>query len=127
MASTNFESQLNAAIEEKGYRISPRLSLEDRLARYIQLSWSDRGDSLNSDEIKAVAAMMLLKNSEKTDWTDLDNQTKTNDSFESHTTSEPRRSSRLANRIVTTNNDNLRITFATGSHPMMRRSQVMRR
>ena len=130
MASTDFENNLNAAIEEKGYRISPRMNLEDRLARYIQLSWFDRGETLNNDEIKAVAALMMIKSYEaELSKSENQSQNSQNDTQETqYKTYGPRRSTRLANRnIVAMNNDNLRITFSTGTHHMLRRSQVMHR
>jgi hypothetical protein len=175
MASTTFENKLNAAIEEKGYRISPRLGLEDRLARYIELSWIDRGEPLTSDEITAVVALTMVNNfgdswgsadsrrsTEDTDWSQeprrsarvasRQTQSSTDDSEDTwqprrsarvasrdtwetqENTWEPRRSSRIAasNRTVSATNDNVRVSFATGSqsagsHPMVRRSQVARR
>jgi hypothetical protein len=160
MASTTFENKLNAAIEEKGYRISPRLGLEDRLARYIELSWIDKGEPLTSDEISAVVALTMVNNfgeswrstdsrpstdsrrsTEDTDWSEVprrsarvasrQTQSSTDDSEE---TWQPRRSSRIAvtSRNVAATNDNVRVSFATGSqsagaHPMVRRSQMTRR
>ena len=161
MASTTFENKLNAAIEEKGYRISPRLGLEDRLARYIELSWIDRGEPLTSDEIDAVVALTMVNNfgaeeieeprrsarvasrqaqsstddSEDTWQPRRSARVASRDTWETQEeTWEPRRSSRIAasSRNVTATNDNVRVSFATGSqsagaHPMVRRSQVARR
>jgi hypothetical protein len=183
MASTTFENKLNAAIEEKGYRISPRLSLEDRLARYIELTWIDRGEPLTSEEITAVVALTMVNTfgvswgsadswrstdswrfAEGADWSESESQeprrsarvasrqtqSSTDDSEDtwqprrsarvaSRDTWEPRRSSRIAasSRNVTATNDSVRVSFVTGAqsagaqsagaHPMVRRSQVVRR
>ena len=151
MASTTFENKLNAAIEEKGYRISPRLGLEDRLARYIELTWIDRGEPLTSDEIDAVVALTMVNNfgaeesqeprrSGRVESQELrrsarvasrQTQSYTDDSEE---TWQPRRSSRIAasSRNITATDDSVRVSFATGdqsagAHPMVRRSQVARR
>lgn len=155
MASTTFENKLNAAIEEKGYRISPRLSLEDRLSRYIELTWIDRGESLTSDEITAVVALTMVNNfgdswgsinapAEDTEWQPrhsarvASRQTRSS-TDDSEDTWQPRRSSRIAasSRNITATNDTVRVSFATGAHsagahstgvhPMVRRSQVTRR
>lgn len=147
MASTTFESKLNAAIEEKGYRISPRMGLEDRLARYIELTWIDRGEPLTKDEVDAVVALTMVNNfgdsaesqprrssrlvSRET-WRPVEDATDGDDCCEE--TWQPRRSSRLANRpTVNYAEDPVetwqspRRTQRTGSHPMVRRSQVTRR
>jgi hypothetical protein len=145
MASTTFENKLNAAIEEKGYRISPRLGLEDRLARYIELSWIDRGEPLTSDEIDAVVALTMVNNfgaeeieeprrSGRVESQELRRSARVASRDNQEDTWQPRRSSRIAatSRNVTATNDNVRVSFATGSqsagaHPMVRRSQVARR
>ena len=142
MASTTFENKLNAAIEEKGYRISPRLGLEDRLARYIELTWIDRGEPLTSDEIDAVVALTMVNNfgeswgsndsrssadsrrsAEDTEWQPRRSARvaarQSSDDWESsrEETWTPRRSSRIAatSRNVTATNDNVRVSFATGA------------
>lgn len=89
MASTTFETRLNNAIEEKGYRISPRLGLEDRLARYIELSWIDKGEPLTSDEITAVVALTMVNNSGES-WRSTDSRRSAED-----TEWQPRRSARV--------------------------------
>ena len=155
MASTTFENKLNAAIEEKGYRISPRLGLEDRLARYIELTWIDRGEPLTSDEIDAVVALTMVNNfaeeteeprrsgrvesqelhrSARVESQELRRSARVASRDNQEDTWQPRRSSRIAatSRNVTATNDNVRVSFATGAqsagaHPMVRRSQVVRR
>jgi hypothetical protein len=160
--STTFESRLNAAIEEKGYRISPRMGLEDRLARYIELTWIDRGEPLTKDEVDAVVALTMVNNfgdesqprrssrlASRETWRPVEDATDGDDCCEEtwqprrsarlanretvnyaedpvETWQSPRRSTRLANRTVTPS-ESLRVSFATGSHPMVRRSQVTRR
>jgi len=161
MASTTFENKLNAAIEEKGYRISARMGLEDRLARYIELTWIDRGEPLTKDEVDAVVALTMVNNfgdaaesqprrstrsAEGSDrsWDASESQPRRSSRLasresvnyaeedESEDTWQPRRSTRLAgttrlaNHTVTPS-ESLRVSFTTGSHSMVRRSQVTRR
>jgi hypothetical protein len=93
MANTTFENKLNAAIEEKGYRISPRLGLEDRLSRYIELTWIDRGEPLTKDEVDAVVALTMVNNfgdASNRSW----RSTEASDETWSSAESQPRRSSR---------------------------------
>ncbi len=155
MASTTFESRLNAAIEEKGYRISPRMGLEDRLARYIELTWIDRGEPLTKDEVDAVVALTMVNNfgdsaeasnatwrstesqprrssrlASRETWRPVEDATDGDDCCEE--TWQPRRSSRLANRPTVNYAEDAVETWqsprrVTGSHPMVRRSQVTRR
>ena len=56
---------LNSAIEKNGLRISPRLSLGDRLARYTQLYYESQGRWVDEDDARAAASMMMLKYSER--------------------------------------------------------------
>ena len=55
---------LNDAIAKHGFRISPRLSLGDRLARYTQLYYESQGRWVDDDDARAAASMMMLKYSE---------------------------------------------------------------
>ena len=57
------ENKLNCAIEEKGFRISNRASLEDRLVRYMELSSYESGADWDVDDARAAAALMILKHS----------------------------------------------------------------
>ena len=139
MASTTFENKLNAAIEEKGYRISPRLGLEDRLARYIELTWIDRGEPLTKDEVTAVVTLTMLNNFDDS----AESQPRRSSRQSSHTVEDvadaddswqPRRSARLATReTVNYAEDDSEDTWQprrstrTDSHPMVRRSQMTRR
>ncbi len=55
---------LNAAIEKRGFRISPRLPLGDRLARYTQLYYESHGRWIDSDDARTAASMLMLKHSD---------------------------------------------------------------
>jgi hypothetical protein len=57
------ENLLNNAVEEKGWRISPRASLEDRLVRYLTLTWQEQGRELNEEDARGAAQLMILKHS----------------------------------------------------------------
>jgi hypothetical protein len=58
------ENLLNNAVEEKGWRISPRASLEDRLVRYLTLTWNERGKELSEEDARGAAQLMILKHSD---------------------------------------------------------------
>ncbi len=107
-SNTTLENQLNAAIAERGYRISPRASLGDRLARYIQLKYSTNGREIDNDEAQSVAAMMMMKHSTA--------------SLEGEIEEPPAK----RRRTVRVNDEgDMRVTIG-GSHCMTRRSQVAR-
>ncbi len=107
-SNITLENQLNAAIAERGYRISPRAPLADRLARYIQMTYSTRGREVDNEEAQAVAAMMMMKHST----TSLEGEIE-----------EPPAKRR---RTVRVNEEgDMRVTIG-GSHCMTRRSQVAR-
>lgn len=140
MASTTFENKLNAAIEEKGYRISPRMGLEDRLARYIELTWIDKGEPLTKDEVDAVVALTMVNNFGDSAESQPHRSSRrsaeaSNETWRSaEASNEPRRSARLATReSVNYAEDDSEDTWQprrstrTDSHPMVRRSQVTRR
>ena len=57
------ETMLNNAVEEKGWRISPRASLEDRLVRYLTLTWSEQNKELSEENARGAAQLMILKHS----------------------------------------------------------------
>lgn len=59
----SLETLLNTAVEEKGWRISPRASLEDRLVRYLTLTWREQGRDLSEDDARGAAQLMILKHS----------------------------------------------------------------
>lgn len=62
------ENLLNNAVEEKGWRISPRASLEDRLVRYLTLTWQEQGRELNEEDARGAAQLMILKHSGESTW-----------------------------------------------------------
>lgn len=62
------ENLLNNAVEEKGWRISPRGSLEDRLVRYLTLTWQEQGRELNEEDARGAAQLMILKHSGDSTW-----------------------------------------------------------
>lgn len=96
----NFEQLLTNAIAQKGFRISARASVQERLERYVELYAHSMGKELSVDEVKAITKMCLMRNS--------------CDSMELPT-----------RRSVTSSSDgSVRVTLQTGSHPMVRRSQV---
>jgi hypothetical protein len=101
-SNTTLENQLNAAIAERGYRISPRADLSARLARYIQLKYSANGRVVDTEEAQAAAAMMMMK-------------------FSDVSLEEPLPKRR---RTVSVQEDgNINVTIG-GGHCMTRRSQV---
>jgi hypothetical protein len=107
-SNPTLENQLNAAIAERGYRISPRASLADRLARYIQLKYSANGREVDNEEAQAVAVMMMMKHSTA--------------SLEGEIEEPPAK----RRRTVRVNDEgDMRVTIG-GSHCMTRRSQVAR-
>ncbi len=140
----------NNAIEEHGFRISPRLSLHERMARYIKLSRAERGENVTDEDAEGAASMILMgdmsmmsefsnstrRSSRREQTTDtVENTPRRSSRLREQTTPEPdentlRRSSRLRSRptfmepqrIVTNTSNGLRVTVNT--HPMVRRSQV---
>ena len=62
--NNSLTNALNDAIDKHGFRISPRLSLGDRLARYTQLYYESQGRWVDDDDARAAASMMMLKYSE---------------------------------------------------------------
>jgi len=115
------------------------MGLEDRLARYIELTWIDKGEPLTKDEVDAVVALTMVNNSGES-WRSAE---ASNEAWRSPPSSEawqPRRSARLASRETVNYAENdtedtwqprrssrIAATTPTGSHPMVRRSQVTRR
>jgi hypothetical protein len=164
------ENMLNNAVEEKGWRISPRASLEDRLVRYLTLTWQEQGRELSEEDARGAAHLMILKHSggstwssrtrpssrsrdeartedpdtnawsgrtrsssRNRDWEDARTEANNNVNVWSGRTRSSTRpefiesapSSPTANRTVATSRDgSVRVTFSSGSHPMVRRSQV---
>jgi hypothetical protein len=53
---------MDRLIKQKGYRISPRWSLEDRMARFIQLYFEEKGRHIDFEEARCVCNLVFLKN-----------------------------------------------------------------
>ena len=58
---------LNDAIVKHGFRISPRMSLGDRLARYTQLYYESKGRWIDEDDSRAAASMLMMKYGDKSE------------------------------------------------------------
>jgi hypothetical protein len=135
------------------------MGLEDRLARYIELTWIDRGEPLTKDEVDAVVALTMVNNfgdsaesqprrssrrsteatnetwrsaeaSQSQSWRSAEPSNETWRSAEASW--QPRRSARLANLETVNYAEDAVETWqsprrVTGSHSMVRRSQVTRR
>jgi hypothetical protein len=144
----SLETQLNNAIEEKGFRISPRGSLEDRLVRYMELSAHAKGQDLDLDDARGAAHLMILKNtnpswsaswSSGATWATTGASWSNGASWSSGSAATNPWSGRTRSsssrrpdfvepeRVVQkSGNGNVRVSFTSGSgsHPMVRRSQV---
>jgi hypothetical protein len=58
--SQQLEQLLNTTIAASGFRISPRMELSDRLARFIQLYSATKGRHLTMAEADACSSIILL-------------------------------------------------------------------
>jgi hypothetical protein len=102
-------NDLDRMIEERKYRISPRWSFEDRLARFIQMHFEEQGHSMDLDDARCVCDMILLKHggnraaSIVSILSELQNSTK--------------------RRVEMGRNGEMRVTVRYGTHPMTTRSQ----
>ncbi len=101
----SIEKKLNKAIQIRGYRISPRGTVADRLSRYVEMS-----TGMSRAESTTVATLYLMREQNSQTW-----QNSEDNSAPSNTYVQPR-----------THSYNLRPRAETGSHPMIRRSQVAR-
>jgi hypothetical protein len=130
----SLENLLNTAVEEKGWRISPRASLEDRLVRYMQLSSLENGRDLSEEDARGAAQLMILRNGgSSTVWSSRTAAAPTPETnvWAGRTRSSARpefvEPSPSTSRTVSTSRDgSVRVTFRSdgGGHPMVRRSQV---
>lgn len=93
------EAQLNSAIESRGFRISPRASLHERLTRYIMLMETQKGGSISHEDASAAATLMISREGE-----------------------EPRRRDTLAVNLE--GHTMTRRSQVSGTHSMVRRSQT---
>lgn len=98
---TSLEQQLNTLIEKNGYRISPRLSLEDRLTRFIQMDHEAKhGEWLDTEDARQAARLTMMK-------------------YSASAWQRPQR------HVEETSDGSLRVTLTratTGTHSMVRRS-----
>ncbi len=53
---------MDRVIKQKGYRISPRWSLEDRTARFIQLYFEEQGRNIDFEEARCICGLIQMKN-----------------------------------------------------------------
>ena len=110
---------LNAAIEKRGFRVSPRLPLGDRLARYTQLYYESQGRWIDEDDARAAASMMMLKYSER------DRNARNDTLFDGSTTSPAKQTKAPRRKSVPPTTQPTQPTQPTQqSHHMTRRSQV---
>ena len=91
----NLETELNQAIQSRGFRISERLPLRERLTRYIDLTCKARVD-LDKDELKTVSELIFMKYSPTDTNETLTSQQRHNTSTQ--TTEARRRSPRFASQ-----------------------------
>ncbi len=107
---------LNNAIDKHGFRVSPRLSLGDRLARYTQLYYESQGRWIDDDDARAAASMMMLK------YSDLNAR---NDTLFNETAAQPPKAPRRKSvSFVAPTQPNQSAQPSQPSHTMTRRSQV---
>ena len=108
--SNKLANDMDRLIEQRNYRISPRWSFEDRLARFVQMHFEKQGHSMDLDDARCVCDMILLKNNGNRNATfaailnELQNSTK--------------RSVQMGR------NGEMKITVRYGTHPMATRSQT---
>lgn len=110
--NNSLTNALNDAIAKHGFRISPRLSLGDRLARYTQLYYESQGRWVDEDDARAAASMLMLKYSET------NHNPRTDKMFTSTVVppNAPRRPEPHKSKSISFTNQ--------GTHSMTRRSQV---
>ena len=107
---------LNNAIDKHGFRISPRLSLGDRLARYTQLYYESQGRWIDEDDARTAASMMMLKHS--------DLNARNDTLFDGSVTSPSPAKQTKAPRRKSVSFDQPPLNPTQQSHHMTRRSQI---
>ena len=105
----SIEKKLNKAIQIRGYRISPRGTVADRLSRYVEMS-----TGMSRAESTTVATLYLMREQNSQTWQNSDDNSTPSNTYVQQQ-EQPR-----------THSYNLRPRAETGSHPMTRRSQVAR-
>jgi len=112
--NNSLTNALNDAIAKHGFRISPRLPLGDRLARYSQLYYESQGRWVDEDDAQAAASMIMLK------YSDVDRNPRTDKMFIDTTTATPPKAPRRAESPKSKS-----VSYGSqASHSMTRRSQV---
>ena len=106
--NNSLTNALNDAIAKHGFRISPRLPLGDRLARYAELYYESQGRWVDEDDARTAASMMMLKYSEA------DRNPRNDKMFMNDPPKAPRRPEPKA----------VSFAAAQATHGMTRRSQV---
>jgi hypothetical protein len=102
--------ELDRMIEQRNYRISPRLSFEDRLARFIQMHYEAQGQSMDLDDARCICDMILLKHN--------GNKNVSIASMLSELQNTNKRSVQMGRNGI------MKVTIHRGTHPMMTRSQT---
>jgi hypothetical protein len=107
--SDKLVNDLDRLIEERKYRISPRWSFQDRLARFVQMHFEQRENCMDLDDARCVCDMILLKHNGSSSvsiasiLSELQNSTK--------------------RHVYVGRNGKMNITVRYGTHPMVTRSQ----
>lgn len=52
---------MDTVIKQKGYRISPRWSLEDRVARFIQIYFEEKGRHIDFEEARCICGLVQMQ------------------------------------------------------------------
>lgn len=107
--SNKLVNSLNTLIEERNYRISPRWSFEDRLARFVQLHFEQNGKSMDHENARCICDMILLKHN--------GNSNTSVASILSELQSNNKR------RVQFESNGKMKVTITYATHPMITRSQ----
>jgi hypothetical protein len=107
--STKLANDLNTLIEQRQYRISPRWCFEDRLARFIQMHFEEKGQCMELEDARCICNLILLKHS--------GNSNGSINSILSELQSSTKR------RVQVGSNGKMKVTINYATHPMVTRSQ----
>jgi hypothetical protein len=108
---SNFEDVVDSAIRRRGFRISSRKPFEYRLKRYIELmNTQGGGEPLTTAEVDAIAGLLVMVDD------------KAQELIESGEI--PVAPTGQVTFMVNANDTHTRTFEESGSHPMVRRSQV---
>jgi hypothetical protein len=109
--SNKLVNDLNRLIEERQYRISPRWSFEDRLARFVQMHFEERGTCMDLEDAHCICDMILLKHT--------GNRSASVEAILSELQNSTKR------RVHVGRNGKMNVTVSYGTHPMATRSQTV--